>query len=119
MPLYTQALGLVTDIVLVPGGKQHQTSHHVQLYSFQARSFQKATRTHRTQKLGPQNPTDHSTRTESAQGLATSQQLNLRMKLYILNTYIVYLWPPGSLCLSLEDRRNVDAFLATRRGPTG
>ena len=70
------------------------------------------------QKLGPRNPTSYSTRTKSAQGLATSQQLNLRMKLYILNTYIVYLWPPDSLCSSLEARGNVDAFLATRRGPT-
>ena len=86
---------------------------------FQARSFQKATRTHRTQKLGPRNPTDYSTRTKSAQGLATSQQLNLRMKLYILNTYIVYLWPPDSLCSFLDARGNVDAFLAMRHGPTG
>ena len=43
---------------------------------------------------------------------------NLQMKLYILDTYIVYLWPPDSLCSSLEARGNVDAFLATRRGPT-
>ena len=42
-------------------------------HRFQARSFQQATPYSPYPKLGPQNPTSHSTRTKSAQGLATSQ----------------------------------------------
>ena len=69
-------------------GTQHQASLHVQIQSFQAHSFQKATPYSSYPKLGPRNPTSYSTRTKSAQGLATSQQLNLRMKLYTLDTCI-------------------------------